>query len=106
MSQRHAREPRKYRNGDSGEGAETDKIADEIRLIYQVKDIRDELHLIARVFKNQAEVVEKFSSLFWLRINNENDQYREQFLDDCGIKGLIERVEKLDEDANRTLQAV
>ncbi|KAH8900720.1 hypothetical protein GQ53DRAFT_130451 [Thozetella sp. PMI_491] len=83
-----------------------DDIDGEVNLIYEVKDIRDELHLIQRVFKSQAAVIDKFSKLFWPGIGEEDKQYREKFIEDCGVGDIIERAEKLDEDANRTLEGL
>lgn len=84
----------------------TRSITDEISLLYEVKDIRDELNLVRRVFEAQAGVLEKFSRLFWPGLQEQSKRCREGFLEDCGIKALIDRATRLDEDAKKTLEAV
>ncbi|KAI0097622.1 hypothetical protein GGR51DRAFT_566344 [Nemania sp. FL0031] len=81
-------------------------ITDEIRLLYEVKDVRDELNLVRRVFEAQAGVLEKFSRLFWPGFQDQSKRCRESFLEDCGIKELIDRATRLDEDAKKTLEAL
>ncbi len=81
-------------------------ITAEIRMIYELKDIRDEIHLIRRVFEVQGEVLEKISRLFWPGTNEETKQYRNDFLEHCGTKTLINRSIRLDESACRTLEGV
>ncbi|KAI1153058.1 hypothetical protein F4825DRAFT_283176 [Nemania diffusa] len=84
----------------------TRSITDEISLLYEVKDIRDELNLVRRVFEAQAGVLEKFSRLFWPGLQEQSKRCREGFLEDCGIKALIDRATRLDEDAKKTLEAL
>ena len=78
----------------------------EIALIYEVKDICDELHLVLRVFQNQRDVLEKFSNIFWPGTSDSAKKFREQFMQDCGVEALIKRADKLVADAIRTLDAV
>jgi hypothetical protein len=89
--------------GDKSLAKSIDK---EIELIYEVKDICDELHLILRVFGNQHNILDKFSNIFWPGASDKNKKYREQFMQDCGIEALIKRTEKLGVEAQRTLDAV
>ncbi|KEZ41929.1 hypothetical protein SAPIO_CDS6486 [Scedosporium apiospermum] len=42
------------------------QVNDEISLIHEIKDIRDELHLILRIFETQRDVVKQFSGLDYL----------------------------------------
>ncbi|RSL47664.1 hypothetical protein CEP54_013285 [Fusarium duplospermum] len=63
----------------------TSDITKEINLRRKCEDIRDELHLILRIFETQQNVA---------------------FIDDCGVGQLIERTKALDGHANRTLQAL
>ncbi|TRX93664.1 hypothetical protein FHL15_005340 [Xylaria flabelliformis] len=77
-------------------------IAAEIKLLYEVKDIRDELHLLKRIFEAQSRVLSEFTRLFW-----PGDQTRrDSFLDDCAVQGLIDRTNLLDDDARRTLDSL
>ncbi|RYP66576.1 hypothetical protein DL771_007729 [Monosporascus sp. 5C6A] len=98
-----------------GDRAKTDKtrspsasqsIHNEIRLLYEVRDIRDELNLLRRVFEAQYDVVEKFTRLFWPGSQEESRCCRESFLEDCSIKSLIERTTRLDQDTKETLNAL
>ncbi|KAK7423727.1 hypothetical protein QQX98_000917 [Neonectria punicea] len=79
-----------------------DQTKDEIKLIRQCKDIRDELHLLLRVFETQRNVVKKFSDLFWP--SETASQMKEAFIEDCGVGVLIGRTKALDRHAERTLQ--
>lgn len=81
-------------------------ISKEIGLIYEVKDLRDELHLIRRVFEDQYQVLEKFTWLFWPYIDDGAKQSRDAYLEGCTTKSLIKRITRLDEDAIRTLEGV
>ncbi|RSL54941.1 hypothetical protein CEP53_007276 [Fusarium sp. AF-6] len=82
----------------------TSDITSEINLISKCKDIRDELHLILRIFETQQNVVKKFSDLFWPK--KVASKLNQAFIDDCGVGHLIERTKALDGHANRTLQAL
>ncbi|KAI1485861.1 hypothetical protein F5X96DRAFT_657774 [Biscogniauxia mediterranea] len=91
----------------AADAAETSRTIDEeIKWIYEIKDIRDELHLLHRIFETQAKVVDKFAKLFWPGFARASAQLREQFVDDCAVRALMERANKLDEDAKRTLKAL
>ncbi|KAK7432072.1 hypothetical protein QQZ08_001362 [Neonectria magnoliae] len=79
-----------------------DQTKGEIKLIRQCKDIRDELHLLLRVFETQRNVVKKFSDLFWP--SETASQMKEAFIEDCGVGVLIGRTKALDRHAQRTLQ--
>ncbi|KAH8879045.1 hypothetical protein GQ53DRAFT_739337 [Thozetella sp. PMI_491] len=85
---------------------EAKSIDKEIKLIYEVKDIRDELHLILRVFENQRSVLENLSIILWPGTSDLQKNYREQFIQDCGIEALMKRTERLDTDAERMLNAL
>lgn len=76
----------------------------EISLIYEIKDIRDELHLILRIFETQRDIVRKFAGIFW---PDESDaKMRRAFVDDCGIEHIIDRTMALDRHAQRSLEGV
>ncbi|KAI5461704.1 hypothetical protein BGZ63DRAFT_356200 [Mariannaea sp. PMI_226] len=79
-------------------------IAKEIRLIYEIRDIRDEVHLLRRVFEAQLDVLEKFTRIFWPGTGDNAKQLRIDYLEACGTKALIDRTTRLDDDASRTLQ--
>ncbi|KAI3331691.1 hypothetical protein HD806DRAFT_478063 [Xylariaceae sp. AK1471] len=81
-------------------------ITEEIRLLYEVKDVRDELNLLRRVFEAQAGVLEQFTRLFWPGLQEQSRRCREGFLEDCATKGLIDRTTRLDEEAKKTLEAL
>lgn len=81
-------------------------IEEEVKLIYEVKDICDELHLIGRVLGNQYDVLTKFSNLFWPGTHEVAEKRRGQFIHDCGIEPLVNRAQSLKENAQRTLEAV
>lgn len=81
-------------------------IEHEASLIYEVKDICDELHLITRVLENQSSIIHKFSHLFWPGHTGANEKMREDFIRDCGTGALIERAKRLQENAQRILDAV
>ncbi|KAJ9144718.1 hypothetical protein NKR23_g5813 [Pleurostoma richardsiae] len=81
-------------------------ITDEIKLIYELKDIRDEIHLIRRVFEAQAEVLEKFTRIFWPGPSEAARQCRESYFEHCGTRALITRTIRLDENASRTLEGL
>lgn len=49
--------------------------------------------------------MERFAQLFWPDVEKD-EKLRQQFLHDCGIQDLRERIEKLDGDAKRTLEDV
>jgi Mg2+ and Co2+ transporter CorA len=81
-------------------------ITDEIRLIYELKDIRDEIHLIRRVFDSQADVLQRFARLIWPGTSDAAKQSRHDYLEECGTRALITRTNRLDENARRTLEGV
>jgi hypothetical protein len=79
--------------------------------LYEVRDIRDELHMLRRVFETQAEVVDKFSKIFWPEPSEDKDEdtlkrFRDAFKRDCGLENLIERVKSMDEDAKTIKEGV
>lgn len=58
-------------SGDSDHSTEkknaisSDSIDKEISYLYDVKDVRDEVHLLRLVFESQAKVANEFSKIFW-----------------------------------------
>lgn len=83
-----------------------ESIDTEITLMYEVKDICDELHLVIRVFQNQRNVLESFANIFWSGSSGTAKKCREQFIQDCGVIALIQRTERLADDAKRVLDSV
>lgn len=81
-------------------------ITNEIRLLYELKDIRDEIHLIRRIFEVQSDVLEKLTRLLWPGAADKAKQRRNDYLERCGTKALINRTIRLDESAGRTLGGV
>lgn len=81
-------------------------ITHEIRLIYEIKDIRDEIHLIRRIFEVQVEVLDQLTRLFWPGTTDEAKLWRADYLEHCGTQSLINRTVRLDESALRILEGV
>ncbi|KAL8380160.1 hypothetical protein RB599_009565 [Gaeumannomyces hyphopodioides] len=82
---------------------EKETIFEETKLIREIKDIRDELQMLGRVFKDQAKIVERFAQLFWP--DTEKDKkIRQQFTDYCGVQNLKARTTRLDNNAHQSLQ--
>lgn len=84
-------------------------IGEEVDLIYEVKDICDELHLIIRVLENQYHVLTEFADLFWPNRGSHFEtaqKHREEFLRHSGIQSLLDRAKRLKENAERTLNSV
>jgi hypothetical protein len=84
-------------------------IGEEVELVYEVKDICDELHLIIRVLENQRDVLTEFADLFWPSRGHTSEtakKHREAFLRHTGIHSLLDRAIRLKENAQRTLSSV
>jgi len=84
-------------------------IGEEVELIYEVKDICDELHLIIRVLENQLHVLTEFADLFWPSRGHTSEtaqKHREEFLRHTGVRSLLDRAKRLKENAQRTLDSV
>lgn len=74
-------------------------IEKEIRLLQEIKDIRDELNMLSRVLGDQAEVVEKLSS--WA-----NNQTEGKFDFEWGTVARLLRINRMDDDAERVEKSV
>ncbi|KAF4971483.1 hypothetical protein FSARC_1711 [Fusarium sarcochroum] len=81
--------------------------------ILLVKDAHDELRLLRQLFEQQLRVVEEFSLAFWSpELSNETqkpglsdetlESLRDNFIHDCGLQSLMQRVDQLDQDAAAT----
>lgn len=85
-------------------------IEKEIRLLEEVKDIRDELNILRTIFEDQKALLNKLASL----IEGPNPQGEHTTTDPvvnyyqerCDIDLRIEKVKKMDKDAEKTYQSV
>jgi hypothetical protein len=73
-------------------------ISEEIRLLREVKDIRDELNILRNLFGQQKRVVESYCLLTRPKLE------RSHFLD--GIQSHVDAVEVMDEDAKKQYKSV
>lgn len=88
---------------DSLSGTIPNSVNKEIELLYEVKDIHDELQLLHRIFESQREVLVDFSNLFWHGQHAEAIRdARALFIEDSKICSTMKRVNRLDEDTQRT----
>ncbi|KAM5347748.1 hypothetical protein ACJ41O_007572 [Fusarium nematophilum] len=76
----------------------------EINLLYQCKDIRDELGMIRRLFEDQQNVVRMSADVFWP--SESAASMKAAFIKDCGLDYLIERTKSLDASAEQASQKV
>lgn len=90
---------------DQGKRALPEQVRGDIRLIHEIKDIRDELSLLMRVFETQLAVVKQFADVFWSGDKRVVKKGR-AFIDDSGVQRLIDRTRELDERAKRALEDV
>ncbi|PNP76719.1 hypothetical protein FNYG_10138 [Fusarium nygamai] len=89
-------------------------ISEAAHSTWQLKDIRDELRLLQRLFETQLEVVRKVAEILWPiklpgkpSLTKEDRQtLRANFIRDLGLESLIQRVKKLNQDAYTTLEGV
>ncbi|KAH6886791.1 hypothetical protein B0T10DRAFT_442909 [Thelonectria olida] len=77
------------------------QVDSDIALIHEIKDIRDELHLLLRIFESQLDVVQKFATIFWSA--EDAAKTGKAFVNDCGVQKIIDRTKALDRHAQRTL---
>lgn len=92
---------------DSLSGTIPNSVNKEIELLYEVKDIHDELQLLHRIFESQREVLVDFSNLFWHGQHAEAIRdARALFIEDSKICSTMKRVNRLDEDTQRTHTSV
>lgn len=95
-----------------GESADMDKhhyerkleqksdISGEIKVLKEIKDIRDELNILHRILTEQRSVTDKlFSPSNRLKMNPDVQEY---YLEQSGLERRIQDVEKMDKDAERT----
>ena len=79
-----------------------------------VKDIRNELRLLRRVFEDQIKVTLDFAEAFWpsksSRISSQEKdsrkRLRDSFIHDSGLELLTKRVKQMEQDASTTLEGV
>ncbi|KAK7415902.1 hypothetical protein QQZ08_012214 [Neonectria magnoliae] len=87
-------------------------IHEAAKCIWEVKDIRDELRLIRKVFEKQLEVVKEFVKVYPPQKDKiskdcpDPDSFREAFIRNSGLEALIQRVKHMDEDAAAILEGV
>ncbi|SCV51637.1 uncharacterized protein FFB14_12106 [Fusarium fujikuroi] len=95
-------------------GLVNETISKAARSTWQLRDIRDELRLLQRLFETQLEVVRKVAEILWPTklpsnptLNKEDRKtLRANFIRDLGLESLIQRVTRLNQDAYTTLGGV
>ena len=84
------------------------------------RDTRDELRLLRRTFNEQQRVVREFAEAFWppklktslstpetQGLNTEiRKSLRNNFINDSGLEALIQRVDRIEQDAKTTISGV
>ena len=91
---------------ESLNGGAANSVNEEIELLYQLKDIHDELHLLRRIFENQREVLDDFSDLFWRGNSEANKTARQLFMQDSRIETVLRKVDRLEEDTRMAHNSV
>ncbi|KAF4445376.1 hypothetical protein FACUT_6 [Fusarium acutatum] len=89
-------------------------ISEAAHSTWQLKDIRDELRLLQRLFETQLEVVRKVAEILWpIKLpgnpslsKEDRKTLRANFVRDLGLENLIQRVTRLNQDAYTTLGGV
>ncbi|KAI0438289.1 hypothetical protein F4803DRAFT_103355 [Xylaria telfairii] len=87
------------KNMEERDRKKNQNITAEIKLLYGVKDICDELKLLKRIFEIQSRVLSDFTRIFWPG----DQERRDSFLENCGVKTLIDRTAGIDQNAKNTL---
>ena len=72
-------------------------IEEEIRLLQEIKDIRDELNMLSRVLGDQIDVITKLSRWASSQGNFDNE---------WGIEARLLQIKRMDEDAERVEKSV
>ncbi|KAF5590094.1 cytochrome P450 monooxygenase [Fusarium subglutinans] len=89
-------------------------ISEAAHSTWQLKDIRDELRLLQRLFETQLDVVKKVAEMLWPTklpgkpslTKDDRQTLRSNFIRDLGLENLIQRVKRLNQDAYTTLEGV
>lgn len=79
-------------------------MEEEIGMIHELKDIREELRIILRILETQRDVAKQFVELSWF--GADVAAMYEAFLKRSSIGSIIDRTKELDRQAERTLQDV
>ena len=75
-------------------------IGEDVKLLREVKDIRDELNIIKKVFSEQLKVLEDFKNTIKVEARGGiNDAMQ-------AITGYQQEILLMDDDANKTYQSV
>jgi Mg2+ and Co2+ transporter CorA len=77
-------------------------IIEEISLLREIKDIRDELNILHRVLNDQRDVVDKLGH----HLNWHETRRFDDFMRASGLKSREDRIEKLKDDAQRVQDSV
>ncbi|KAL9119474.1 MAG: hypothetical protein Q9187_003971 [Circinaria calcarea] len=76
-------------------------ILDEIEMLEELRDIRDELNILHKVLRDQKSVVDRAFSKTGLNLNQEARSY---YLERTGLASRIAEVAKMEEDARVTYE--
>ena len=77
-------------------------IMEEISLLREIKDIRDELNILHRVLNDQRDVIDKLAH----HLNWHETRHFDDFMRASGLKSREDRIEKLKDDAQRVQDSV
>jgi hypothetical protein len=75
------------------------EIKEEIKLLQEVKDIRDELNMLSNVLSDQKELISKLSRYIVADVESESKL-------EWGTTGRCERITRMDRDADRVERSV
>ncbi|KAJ6020750.1 hypothetical protein N7540_006254 [Penicillium herquei] len=88
------------------------KLDDDIELLEEIKDIRDELNILERILDDQDDLTQKLFNLFDIEKHegassrNLQDQVLQYYQQRAGIGLRLDRIKKMDEDAKISYDAI
>ncbi|OQE40889.1 hypothetical protein PENCOP_c005G04768 [Penicillium coprophilum] len=88
------------------------KLEDDIELLEEIKDIRDELNILERILDDQADLTQKLFNLFDVEkregtiTNSLQDQVLQYYQQRAGVELRLDRIKKMDEDAKISYDAI
>ncbi|KAK0744861.1 hypothetical protein B0T21DRAFT_447960 [Apiosordaria backusii] len=81
------------------------KIGEEVGIIYELKDVLEELFILKQLFTTQGEVAERYHSTC-LSDKKKHTISSADFIQQSRIQALIDRADRLEENAKRVLDNV
>lgn len=75
-------------------------IGEDVKMLRDVKDIRDELNIIKKVFSEQLKVLEDFRNTIKIEFRGDINNAIQ------AIEGYLQEVNGMDDDASKTYQSV